>query len=349
MNDTEIAVVHNKIRKYRLPLFESLATQFDTDFYIFDENPREYPFQVKFVDQGTLFREIRQGSYDVVILPDYVFKESWTAGVAAAISRAGVVTWTEVWDMPHTPPLKMILKQLLAFGMGLLGDTFVVPGTKAENFLISNTIADEKNIFKAPNAHTIPEATSGIAEKYEIDDGTKTVLYLGQLIERKRVHDIIHSFKALETDYEVVLLVCGTGDDKYTKYLKGIADEETVKFLGRIPSDEIRGLYELSDVYVLPSLQDPYPLTVVEAMSTGTPVVVSEGVGEAGDIVHHGKTGEIVPTKSPDRIAVALKKILGDKNYHSNLSKEGKKIVDEQVTYEKMITEIHLAVKRAIE
>lgn len=346
MEPEKVAVVHNKIRDYRIPVFEFFASEFDTDFYVFEEEAEEYPFDVKFAGSKEILLGIIDGDYDVVILPDYVFKQSWVGAVAAVVSGTAIVCWTEVWDMPHTGTPKKVIKVLLAFVMGTLADSFVVPGKRSEEFLVSNTLTDRDDVFRAPNAHNFPEASDDPPD-FGINTDCKKVLYIGQLIERKRVQDIIRAVESIEIDSEIKLLIGGTGDTAYREYLDRIADERTVRFLGWVDDEDVPGLYEYADVYVLPSLQDPYPLTVIEAMSYGTPVVISEGVGEAGDVVRHGETGEIVPTKSPESIATSLERILDDREYRSYLAEQGQEIVEDRVTYEEMNLQFRHAIKRA--
>lgn len=342
-----VAVVHNKIRHYRLPLFQKIADEFDADFYIFDEVKDEYPFAVDFVNRIRLFQNIRQNAYDVVIVPDYVFLESWIASIAARSSGAAVIPLTEVWDMPHTKSWKTFLKKSLAYANSIIADTYLVPGEKAKEFLLTNSLAEPPDIFKTPNAHNLPEGEQVSRSDYGLNKDQKVILYIGQLIERKGVDDLIHALDYLEIGAKEVLLIGGEGNDEYTKYLNQIADEDNVKFLGWVPDQKIRGLYEIADVYVLPSLQDPYPLTVVEAMSTGTPVIISNGVGEAGDIVRQGETGEIVPTKSPQALAEKLKKVLSDEEYRTRLSEQGREIAVNKVTYNKMMDGVRGAIERA--
>jgi glycosyltransferase involved in cell wall biosynthesis len=346
-SDCSIAVVHNKIRDYRIPLFELLDANFDVKFLIFDQNQGEFSIDVDFTDKKNIIKNISKPDYDIVILPDFVFKETWLAGITAIVSGKPVITWSEVWDMPHTPIHKQLIKRSLAMGVSLFSNSFIVPGKKSSIYLRENTLAKSDDVFLAPNAPNLIESQKEIEQQYEIDKNDLVILYLGQIVNRKRVSDIIKGYNQLEIADDTKLLIGGTGDKDYTEYLKQIAEPSTTEFLGWVPDDHVRPLYEIADVYVLPSLQDPYPLTVVEAMSVGTSVIVSEGVGEAGDIVRHGETGEIVPTKSPNHIEDSLERILTDQGYRESLSKRSKKVIRDTITYEKMLVSFREAINHA--
>ena len=346
-SDCSIAVVHNKIRDYRIPLFELLDANFDVKFLIFDQDRKKIPIDVDFTDEKSIIKNISKLNYDVVILPDFVFRETWLAGIAAKVTGKAVVTWSEVWDMPHTPIHKQLLKKSLAMCVSLFSNSFIVPGRRSSLYLRENSLARTNDVFLAPNAPNLIESQKEIEQQYEIDKSDLVVLYLGQLVERKRVSDIIKGYNQLEITDDVKLLIGGTGDKDYTEYLKQISDPDTTEFLEWVPDDHVRPLYEIADVYVLPSLQDPYPLTVVEAMSVGTPVIISEGVGEAGDIVRHGETGEIVPTKAPNHIEDSLERILSDQGYRELLSKRSSEVIRDTVTYEKMLERFREAINHA--
>ncbi|MBF2085622.1 glycosyltransferase family 4 protein [Thermoleptolyngbya sp. C42_A2020_037] len=82
-----------------------------------------------------------------------------------------------------------------------------------------------------------------------------------------------------------------------------------VQAYGKVASDDmLRVLYAAADVFVLPSLEDNLPNTMLEAMSCGTPVLAFN-VGGIPDVVVPGKTGWLVPEKDIDQLAEALLQI----------------------------------------
>lgn len=331
----KIALVHNKIRDYRIPLFELLAEKYDIEFLIFEEDTGNYPFNVTHTDKKGLFNRIVKTEYDIIILPDYVFLESWISALAAIISGSDIIGWTEVWDMPHTSILKKCLKQSMAFGISVPASSMIVPGKRSKNFITSNSTLQEKDIHVAPNAPNLPQFNrSKSQDKFEFSG--HTILYLGQLVERKRVQDIIVAVENSSLE-DITLLIAGSGNEDYESFLKQIPESKSVKFLGWVPDHDIPILYNLADIYILPSLRDPFPLTVVEAMSTGTPVIISAGVGEAGDLVQQGETGEIVSIKSPEEIRQSMEKILTNDQYFDKLSNNCKEVINKRATFDNMI------------
>lgn len=328
-----IALVHNKIRDYREPLFSILNDKFNISYFIFDEeiSPQSYSFDVSQVSKFDLLYKIINNDFDVVILPEYQYRESWIAGLGAKINGSKIIAWSEVWDWPHSAMHERALNRLLSTGMNYLTDCFIVPGKKSENYLEAIPLMPTREIFQAPNAPNIKPKNGD----YESIDDKKQILFLGQVVERKGVHDVIQSLNYVDTDHEIELIIAGVGDPDYIETLERISDSR-VKFLGWVPDESVMSLYSSADVYVLPSLQDPYPLSVVEAMSEGTPTIISEGVGEAGDLVRDGVSGEVVATKSPEEIGKAISRIINYKRYSDRLSENAKEVIQQRVSHEYM-------------
>ena len=113
----------------------------------------------------------------------------------------------------------------------------------------------------------------------------KIVLYHGRLNIQKGPDYFLKAAKIVSKEMpEVLFVVSGVGD-MFPQLVNqavelGIANK--VLFLGRIPEDKLPLVYKLCDVYVLPSVSEPFGITVLEAMASGKPVVISRtaGVGE---------------------------------------------------------------------
>ncbi|MXP26629.1 glycosyltransferase [Altererythrobacter indicus] len=86
-----------------------------------------------------------------------------------------------------------------------------------------------------------------------------------------------------------------------------------------LPNTQVRAMMAEHDVLVLPSLSDAFGLVVMEALSQGTPVIVSDNVG-AGELLSHGREGFIVPTRDSDRLAEALMQLHMDRDLLEEMS-----------------------------
>jgi 2-deoxystreptamine N-acetyl-D-glucosaminyltransferase/2-deoxystreptamine glucosyltransferase len=74
---------------------------------------------------------------------------------------------------------------------------------------------------------------------------------------------------------------------------------------------DVEGIYPLLDVFVLPSVREPFGLTLLEAMATGLPVVAT-AAGGPPDFVRHGVNGLLVPPRDVGALARAVESVLAD-------------------------------------
>ena len=140
------------------------------------------------------------------------------------------------------------------------------------------------------------------------------VLYVGLLTPRKGTLDLIEASRTLAregVDHELCL-VGGVPDEgpEAAEAVLDAADGHAV-LLGTRPPEEMPGVYASADVFCLPSWWEAMPLSVLEAMAAGLPVVATD-VGDVGRIVLHGETGFVVPPRSPGQLAEALRRLLED-------------------------------------
>jgi glycosyltransferase involved in cell wall biosynthesis len=94
-----------------------------------------------------------------------------------------------------------------------------------------------------------------------------------------------------------------------------------VEFLGQ--RDDVPTLLRQADVFVLPSLYEGLPVSVLEAMAAGTPVVAT-AVGGTDEAVVAGKSGLLVPPRDPEALANAVRQILSSAPLAQQLVAGGK-------------------------
>lgn len=141
------------------------------------------------------------------------------------------------------------------------------------------------------------------------------------------------------------------GDGPLREELLRLADRlglrERVRFLGH--RTDARALIGLLDVLVVPSLTEGTPLTVLEAMAAGVPIVAS-AVGGIPDQVHHDKEGLLVPPDDTAALGDALLELLQDPESARRLGEAGRQRADSGLSHTAMVREIeavyHVALGR---
>ncbi|MFB5269739.1 glycosyltransferase family 4 protein [Paenibacillus enshidis] len=152
----------------------------------------------------------------------------------------------------------------------------------------------------------------------------KVIIYSGRLVELKGVQHLIealHWLKKRRNDW--VCWIVGEGDKMtelrfQAKYLKLTTD---IVFMGK--QDDIPGLLKQADVYVIPSIIENQPLSLIEAQLAGKAIIASD-VGGLPEMVEHNVTGLLVPPKNPLELYKMLERLLGDDPLRERLGSQAK-------------------------
>lgn len=160
-------------------------------------------------------------------------------------------------------------------------------------------------------------------------DEVRNFLYVGRLAACKNLRFLIEVFNDLP-NYQLHIVGFGPLEDE----LKGIS-KENIHFLGAINNKELPPLYQRMDVFVLPSISEPWGLVVEEALNNGLPVLVSDRVGCAEEIVKERENGLVFRYDSKEDLMDKVKQISTITLYNElrlNISKmDFSKIEKEQV------------------
>ena len=162
-------------------------------------------------------------------------------------------------------------------------------------------------VYNAIDAHfsvTPPaDAVGRVRERYQLNH--RFVLYVGNIKPHKNLVRLIEAFNELRTGEleDLKLLIIGDEISKLPALRRAVHRHKLhkhVRFLGYVPDDQLAVLYRLAAVFVFPSLYEGFGLPPLEAMASGTPVVVSnvsslpEVVGDAAVLVDPHDVGSIV-------------------------------------------------------
>lgn len=144
------------------------------------------------------------------------------------------------------------------------------------------------------------------------------VLVVTRMFPRKGVQHFIEAVRSLGTDWEFVI----AGDGPYRAELEALANSVAnhVRFVGFVDCDTLRALYDSSRILVFPSLQENFPMVLLEAMDAGCAVVTTDAEGCA-EVV--GDAGLVVARGRPEGIRAALERLMADPALVADLSRRG--------------------------
>lgn len=159
-----------------------------------------------------------------------------------------------------------------------------------------------EEIFKPVTAASVLEK---VTARYRLPE--KFILFVGNLEPKKNLERLIRAFSDVKKNAGIghKLVITGKKGWKYRDIYKSILTagmEKEVVFTGYVDRMELPALYTLADLFVFPSLYEGFGLPVLEAMSCGTPVLISDG-GALPEIA-----GDVYPRVDPlDEKDIALK------------------------------------------
>lgn len=134
-------------------------------------------------------------------------------------------------------------------------------------------------------------------------------LFVGQLIERKGVSHLLQAVRQLvdklgnNPSFEVTLVGTGPDEAGYRSMVQDLGIQDWVHFAGAASHDQVWSYYAASHVFVLPTMQDNWPLVIPEAMSMGLPLLLSRYAGSLPDLLEEGANGWAFDPRNPDDLA----------------------------------------------
>lgn len=139
-----------------------------------------------------------------------------------------------------------------------------------------------------------------------------TFLWVGRIFGFKGLRLIIEAISLLDKTYtdKLELIIVGDGPDKenISKLVKLYNIDKQVKFIGMIPYEQVKGYYELSDVFIYTSLRDSFPGQILEAQLFGLPVITLDLHGQS--LMINQENGYKITVNKPETTVKQIKEVI---------------------------------------
>lgn len=145
----------------------------------------------------------------------------------------------------------------------------------------------------------------------------------GRLVELKGIEYLVRAAAALRSEFPALRVeIAGSGPqrEKLEEAVVRVGLKEQVRFLGWI--DDISSVLPRWDVFVMPSLEEGFPIAALDAMAAGLPVVATS-VGGVPELLEDGKSGWLVPSRDVEALASRLHLLIGNPELRRSMGTAG--------------------------
>ncbi|MDB5108454.1 MAG: glycosyl transferase group 1, partial [Candidatus Binatus sp.] len=147
-----------------------------------------------------------------------------------------------------------------------------------------------------------------------LQGGRPVILFASKMQPHKRAGDLLEAYIRMSGGGNVeppaYLIFAGDGEERSVlEHRAQSLKWNSIRFVGFKNQTELPALYDLCDMFVLPSEREPWGLVVNEVMNAAKPVIVSDHVGAGPDLIEDGVTGFVYPTGDVSALAALLRKV----------------------------------------
>ncbi|WP_338552652.1 glycosyltransferase family 4 protein [Paenibacillus sp. KS-LC4] len=340
----KVLLLTNTIAPYRIPVLNKLQRDDNTSLTVWyleekeqnrkwdiDYGEIEYAYKclpgvhafIQKWDMGIhlnpgIFMRLMKHNPDVVITSGYDSLGYWSALLYSKLFRKKFIIW---WGSTlESSRVQNKLVNTVRRVFFKLTDSFITYGTQSAECLEHYGVSKDKIVI-GYNTVDIRFFHKKYKEhkrsKLRSDEGPIKLLFIGQLIERKGLAQIIDAIQQTHSDAAWQLTIVGSGPDE--QRLKARVEQygltEQISFEGYKQKDELIDYLVEADCLIFPSLIEVWGLVVNEALSTNTFVVASKYAGATKDIIVDKQNGLIIDPLDPHNLKEAMDWVFANKRY----------------------------------
>lgn len=258
------------------------------------------------------YKELVLGGWDGIIL--------WIAAILSSKSKNSVVVESSLYES-RMNGIRGLLKRIF---MRRINKVYASGASQAKLAQYMGYRGNELVITKGVGVFNYVKQPI-FKEKNEV----RNFIYVGRLSEEKNLQFLISVFNNRS---DLNLNVVGSGHLK--DQLQSMAGKN-ICFLGHVANEKLSAIYQANDVFILPSISEPWGLVVEEALNNGLPIILSNRVGCADELLINGCNGYSFEYNNEESLYDAIQKMIDVENYNrlakyiSNMN--FKSIIDHQV------------------
>src|SRR5436309_1145750 len=263
------------------------------------------------------------GRWDVIHGHAYGYFPTFAASTGGLMNRSAVVL------TPHSDPgvdsaSKRLFDKVVPQATLRLADR-VIALTASEGRYLERLRVDPGRIRVIPNGVDMAEFAHIPPRRPKADP--ITILFVGRLYPRQKgLEYLIAAFAVAQSRRKARLRLVGDdwgGRTALQTLASSLGVGRAVEFVGELPRTRVIREYESADLFVLPSLFEPFGIVLLEAMAAGLPIIASR-VGGIPDVIEDGRTGILVEPRNVQALADAIDSLVADPSLRMKMGAEGR-------------------------
>ncbi|PAF31564.1 hypothetical protein CHI14_13740 [Paenibacillus sp. 7516] len=335
-------LITNQIAPYRIPVYNKVNQSASVDLTVWflqekesnrewniDYSEMEFAYEqlrgfhifLQKLDMGVhlnpgLFWRLIRFNPDVVMTTGYEAPGYWTGMVYAKLFRKKFVVW--YGSTLHSSRVQnKIFNAIRRFFFGK-ADAFVSYGTESAKCMEHYGVDPEKIVigYNTVDVKYYRQYYKNSKNELIGNAGKMQFLYIGQLIERKGLLQVLEALREVDSENWVFKIV-GSGTDEaiLRKKVEEYGLSERVLFEGYKQKDQLGSYLAQADCLIFPSLIEVWGLVVNEALATNTFVLASKYAGATKDIIVDKQNGLVIDPLDQRNMTEAFQWVMNHKDY----------------------------------
>ncbi len=270
-------------------------------------------------------------------------------GIAARLS--GVKVIEHVHDYRYEEPLYLEKRGVrpdqfrLAKYFAKLSDSIVVLTKNNKNLLLRNRIASDRKIKMLLNGINpkFNQSVDGyeLRKKHCIPADRRIIFAAARISQEKNIGAVIDIAEiSVQRCDKVIFVIAGDGPlkNELEENVKKRNLDNIVRFIGFCPN--VKEFLKISNIFIQPTLLELHSITMIEAMSMGVPVLVSQGVGCNDYFITHGENGFLLDPYKPEVWAQTINLLLDNQSLSNTIGNAGSKLIENECDIKKTVKNI---------
>ncbi len=287
---------------------------------------------------SSIIKEIRSNHYDAIWIHGYSSLTDWLAFFGSWVSETPVMLRGESHLLNYRPGWKKVFKRIVLqtlfrrigcfLSIGALNtEYYKYYGVPEKKIFLTPYCVD--NEFFSGKYKELYGGRNNLKKRLGLPSELPVILYASKMMPRKRPMDLMKAYEKIQDKINVALVFVGDGMERQAleKYAKN-NNLRNVYFEGFKNQTELPEYFSIADVFVLPSTDEPWGLIINEAMNFGLPIITTDQVGAALDLVKDGENGFIYPVGDIGKLAECSLKLLRDAELREKMRRKSLEMIE---------------------